>query len=312
MGGTYSASLSSLVSREEFEADVKMHGRMIKKEFGQKPTAFFNTAMLYSDTIGEHVAAMGFKTMLTEGAKHILGWKSPNYVYANALNQKLRLLLRNYRLSDDIAFRFSEREWVEWPLTAEKFVSWMANEAGDVLNLFMDYDALGEWQKEDTGIFKFMEALPKLALATKKLGFATVSENAKEHQPIGVLYANHEVTWADEERDVTAWLGNELQKEAFSKLYDQRDKITALGSKDFEYVWRFMQTADHFYYMGTKWFSDGDLQNNSSPYPSSYEAFINYMNVLSDFINELDKAVEEKGTEFEQPQCIASVTANVG
>lgn len=311
VGGTYSASLSSLVSPEEFEADVKMHSRMIKKEFGQKPTAFFNTALLYSDSIGDTVASMGFKTMLTEGARHILGWKSPNYVYANAINQKLRLLLRNYRLSDDVAFRFSEQSWNEWPLTSDKFVSWMLDEKGELINLFMDYDALGEWQKEESGIFKFIESLPKAALATKKLSFSTVSESAKSHQPIGVLYANHEVTWADEERDVTAWLGNELQKEAFRKLYQQRDKVISLASKDFEYAWRFLQTADHFYYMGTKLFSNGDLQSNSSPYPSSYEAFINYMNVLSDFINELDKAVEKKGMDFE-PECIAKVAVSAG
>lgn len=296
VGGTYSMSLTSLVSREEFEDDARLHAKTIKAEFGQKPTAFYNTAMLYSDIIGETVASMGYKVMLTEGAKHILGWKSPNYVYANAIDRRLRLLLRNYRLSDDVAFRFSDRGWSEWPLTADKFASWMAAEGGEVMNLFIDYDALGAWQKADSGIFSFMGALPKAALATRSLSFGTVSENAAAHQPIGILYVNHQITWADEERDLSAWLGNELQNEAFRKLYAQRDKVKTLKNKDFDYPWRFLQTANHFYYMGTKWFSTGEqLLSNSNPYPSSYEAFINYMNVLSDFINELDKQLESRG-----------------
>lgn len=305
VGGTYSASLSSLVSKEEFTEEVRLHSVTMQQEFGQKPTAFYNTALLYSDEIGEMVAEMGFRVMLTEGARHVLGWKSPNYVYANARNQKLRLLLRNYRLSDDVAFRFSDKTWAEWPLTADKFVSWMADEKAEVLNIFMDYDALGSWQREQSGIFDFMEALPRAALGTGGLAFATVSESGAEHQPIGVLHANHEVTWADEERDLTAWLGNELQNEAFRKLYDQRHKVYMLDSPDFFYPWRFLQAANHFYYMGTKWFSDGDLQSNTNPYPSSYEAFINYMNVLSDFINELDRAVARLGTEFEAPDCVS-------
>ena len=291
---TYSHSLSSLADKDEFEREVKAHTALMKKEFGCKPKAFRNTELIYSDQIGQMVAEMGFKTMLAEGAKHVLGWKSPNYVYANALDQKLRLLLRNYKLSDDIAFRFSNKGWNEYPLTSEKYVEWLKSETGEVVNLFMDYETFGEHQWAETGIFDFMRALPKAALSTGELEFGTVSETSAKYQPVAVLYCPHAMSWADEERDVTAWLGNELQNEAFSKLYAQKDKVRALKNPDFDHVWNILQTSDHFYYMATKWFSDGDVHSYFTPYDSAYEAFINYMNVLSDFINELDIAMAAK------------------
>ena len=294
---TYSHSLASLRSEEEFTEQVKLHAAMIKREFGVKPTAFRNTELIYSDSIATTVSRMGFKTMLAEGAKHVLGWKSPNFLYTDATDNKLRLLLRNYKLSDDIAFRFSDKGWDQWPLTADKYAAWLASEEtpGDVINLFMDYETFGEHQTADTGIFEFMRALPKALLAKKNgLEFATVSEAAKKYQPVSVLHCPHTMSWADEERDVTAWLGNELQNEAFSKLYAQKDKVAALKSADFDYVWSFLQTSDHFYYMATKWLSDGDVHSYFNPYDSAYDAFINYMNVLSDFIIELDKAVAAK------------------
>lgn len=296
LGETYAHSLASLISEEEFVEQVKAHSKMIKREFGQKPKAFRNTELIYSDEIGEAIADMGFKAMLTEGARHILGWKSPNYLYANANNQKLKLLLRNYKLSDDISFRFSNREWSEWPLDADKYLSWLTNEEtqGEVINLFMDYETFGEHQWAESGIFDFMEALVNKALKNKELNFMTVSEVAQSYQPIAVLASPHPMSWADEERDVTAWLGNEMQDEAFAKLYAQREKVRALNSPDFNYVWSFLQCSDHFYYMATKWFGDGDVHKFYNPYDSSYEAFINYMNVLSDFIIELDKALEDK------------------
>ena len=292
---TYSHSLASLSSKEDFQEQVKLHVAAVKKEFGVKPTAFRNTELIYSDEIGAMVADMGFKTMLAEGAKHTLGWKSPNYVYANAINQKLRLLLRNYKLSDDIAFRFSNQGWDQWPLSAEKYVEWLSSDVGEVVNLFMDYETFGEHQAADTGIFEFMKALPGAILAKDSgLEFATVSEAAKKHQPVSVFHCPHVMSWADEERDVTAWLGNELQNEAFSKLYALKDKIKALKNPDFDYVWSFMQTSDHFDYMATKWLSDGDVHSDFNPYESAYDAFINYMNVLSDFIIEVDKALAAK------------------
>ena len=293
---SYSHSLSSLISPEEFKSEVDAHVALMKEEFGYTPTSFRNTELIYSDQIGEQVAAMGFKAMLAEGARHVLGWKSPNYVYANSLDQKLRVLLRNYKLSDDIAFRFSNQGWGEWPLTAEKYASWIADEntTGEVVNLFMDYETFGEHQKSSCGIFDFMAQLPKAMLATGALKFGTVTETAAENQPTGVLYCTHAMSWADEERDVTAWLGNDLQNEAFGKLYGLQEKVRTLNHDDFNYVWNFMKASDHFYYMATKWFSDGDVHSYFNPYDSAYNAFINYMNVLSDFANELDIALAEK------------------
>jgi len=296
LGETYSHSLAALASKEDFAEQVKLHSAAIKKEFGVKPTAFRNTELIYSDEIGAMVADMGFKTMLAEGARHVLGWKSPNYVYANAIDQKLRLLLRNYKLSDDIAFRFSNQGWDQYPLTADKYVSWLIDEntPGEVLNLFMDYETFGEHQNADTGIFDFMRALPKAALASGQLEFATVTETAKKYQPVSVLHCPHVMSWADEERDITAWLGNELQNEAFTKLYGMKEKLAKLKNSDYDYVWNFLQTSDHFYYMATKWLSDGDVHSYFNPYDSSYDAFINYMNVLADFQIEVDKALEAK------------------
>ena len=289
LGETYSHSLSSLYSVDEFKQEVKLHTQMLKEEFGVKPTAFRNTELIYSDDIAKAVESMGFKTMLAEGARHILGWKSPNFVYTDAVDNKLRLLLRNYKLSDDIAFRFSNEGWPEWPLTAEKYAQWVASETGDVVNLFMDYETFGEHQKASTGIFDFMKALPEALLATGEVEFATVSEAAKRLQPVAVLHCPYAMSWADEERDVTAWLGNDLQNEAFKKLYALAPKVKKVRNKDFEYVWHFMQNSDHFYYMATKWFSDGDVHSYFNPYDSAYEAFINYMNVLADFEIELSK-----------------------
>ncbi|MBR5196658.1 MAG: glycoside hydrolase family 57 protein [Alistipes sp.] len=291
---TYSHSLSSLHSIDEFKQEVKLHSQMLKEEFGVKPTAFRNTELIYSDDIAKAVEGMGFKTMLAEGARHILGWKSPNFVYTDAVDNKLRLLLRNYKLSDDIAFRFSNEGWPEWPLTADKYAQWVASEAGDVVNLFMDYETFGEHQKAATGIFDFMKALPEALLATGELEFATVSEAAKKLQPVAVLHCPYAMSWADEERDVTAWLGNDLQNEAFAKLYALAPKVKKAKNKDFEYVWHFMQNSDHFYYMATKWFSDGDVHSYFNPYGSAYEAFINYMNVLADFEIELTKVTTKE------------------
>ena len=291
---TYSHSLAALSSKEDFVEQVKLHSKMIKEEFGKKPVAFRNTELIYSDAIGEMVSELGFKTILAEGAKHVMGWKSPNFIYTNSIDNRLRVLLRNYKLSDDIAFRFSNQGWEQYPLTAEKFAQWISDENGEVINLFMDYETFGEHQKSTTGIFDFVKALPKAILKQKDVCFATVSEAAKAYQPVGVLHCPHVMSWADEERDVTAWLGNELQNEAFSKLYALKDKVKSLKNADFEYVWNFMQTSDHFYYMATKWLSDGDVHSYFNPYGSSYEAFINYMNVLSDFEIEVEKALAAK------------------
>lgn len=291
---TYSHSLAALSSKEDFVEQVKAHQAMLKKEFGVKAKAFRNTELIYSDEIGAMVGELGYKTILAEGAKHILGWKSPNFVYAGAADQSLRVLMRNYKLSDDIAFRFSNQGWDEYPLTAEKYATWLSEADGEVINLFMDYETFGEHQKASTGIFDFVKALPKAILNRGDLKFATVSETAAEHQPVAVIHCPHVMSWADEERDITAWLGNDLQNEAFAKIYELKSKVRSLKSEDFNYVWNFMQTSDHFYYMATKWLSDGDVHSYFNPYDTAYEAFINYMNVLSDFQIEVEKALAAK------------------
>lgn len=294
---TYSHSLASLVDEKEFTLQVKQHADLIKKLFGYTPVTFRNTELVYSDKIGEMVARMGYKTMLTEGAKHVLGWKSPDFVYTNSLNPKLKLLLKNFRLSDDIAFRFSDKSWGEWPLTAEKYAGWLAESVKneDIIDLFMDYETLGEHQDVSTGIFAFMANLPQQVFATSAFEFLTPAEAAAKHQPVAPLNVPFAISWADEERDLTAWLGNELQLEAFEELYKVRDKIKAVNDPALNYDYCCLQASDHFYYMCTKLFSDGAVHKYFTPYDSPYEAFINYMNVLSDFVARVDEKYEGKG-----------------
>jgi alpha-amylase len=281
---TYSHSLSSLRSKTEFFEQVSKHKAMIRQYFGQDPTTFRNTELIYSDAIGEMVAEMGFKTQLTEGAKHILGWKSPNFIYCNTINPKLKVLLKNYQLSDDIAFRFSERGWSEWPLTAEKFVDWLNafDPKQEVVNLFMDYETFGEHQWRETGIFEFMRALPARVFSHSDFSFNTPSELSEKLQPVSAIHVEDPISWADEERDLTAWLGNDLQDDAFDNLYALEEMVRNSDDLEIHKDWGFLQASDHFYYMCTKWFSDGDVHKYFNPYGSPYEAYINYMNVLSD------------------------------
>ena len=292
---TYSHSLASLVSPKEFEIQVKEHAAAVKKHFGVKPTAFRNTELIYSDAIGAAVADMGYNVMLTEGAKHILGWKSPNFVYTNSINPKLKLLLKNFNLSDDIAFRFSDKGSANWPLTSDKYAGWLQQAANDseIVNLFMDYETFGEHQSEATGIFEFVKALPAAVMANTNLKFCTPSEAAAKHQPVAPLHVPEAISWADEERDTSAWLGNELQNEAFTKLYALEKDVMA--SKDAHLIadYRKLQESDHFYYMCTKFFSDGAVHKYFNPYETPYEAFINYMNVLSDFVLRVEKTVKK-------------------
>jgi len=287
---TYAHSLASLKSKEEFAEQVKIHSSRIENLFGQKPVTFRNTELIYSDDIGNMVADMGYEIMLTEGAKHVLGWKSPNFMYCNAINPKLKVLLKNFRLSDDIAFRFSYQSWSEWPLTTEKFVNWLNafDKKDEVVNLFMDYETFGEHQWKETGIFDFLRALPGEILAKSDYAFHTPSELAKKLQPISAIHVPHPISWADEERDLTAWLGNQLQDDAFDNIYEIEDKVKACNNFDIMKDWRYLQASDHFYYMCTKWFSDGDVHKYFNPYLSPYEAYINYMNVLADFKDRVD------------------------
>ena len=274
---TYAHSLSSLIDPIEFRTQVKMHSKKIEDLFGKKPKVFRNTELLYSDEIGTQVADLGFEGMLTEGAKRTLGWKSPNYVYRSASAPNLKLLLRNAKLSEDIAYKFSDYSWENYPLTADKFVKWIADSPKEekVFNLFMNYETLGASQPKETGIFEFMKALPRFA-ESKKITFSTPSEVFENYQPIDNIASLHPMSWADEEKDTTAWLGNLLQEEAFKKLYENAERIRMSQSRRLKQDWLYMQSSDHFYYMGTK------KHLAFSPYSSAYEAFNNYMNVLSD------------------------------
>lgn len=288
---TYAHSLSSLISDKEFEKQIKMHSAKIEQLFGKKPVIFRNTELIYSDSIGAVVAEMGFKGMLTEGAKHVLAWKSPNYLYTNAVNPRLKLLLKNFELSDDIAFRFSERSWANWPITADKYVTWLSRslESEEIVNLFMDYETFGEHQRESTGIFEFLKHLPGAILSQTHFEFVTASEACKKHQPVAPLHVPYPISWADEERDTSAWLGNELQNEAFKKLYEVADLIEEIADDSLSADFLKLQESDHFYYMCTKFFSDGTVHKYFNPYETPYEAFINYMNVLSDFLVRVQK-----------------------
>lgn len=295
---TYSHSLVSLKSKELFSEQIKKHDDLIEKHFGKRPTIFRNTELIYSDEIGNTISEMGFNGMLTEGAKHILGWKSPNFVYTNVINPRLKVLMRNFKLSDDISFRFSNRTWSEWPLTTEKFASWILNadQNEDVYNIFMDYETFGEHQKSSTGIMSFLQELPNAILKTKSLQFGTPSEIIEKIQPVSPVHVLHPISWADEERDLSAWLGNDLQEEAFNKLYSLQARVEKCNDTEILRDWQYLQISDHFYYMCTKFFSDGEVHKYFNPYESPYEAFMNYMNVLSDFSLRLDSIVPEDET----------------
>ena len=297
---TYYHSLASLASPIEFKNQVLKHKAAIEHYFGVTPKAFRNTELIYSDAIGEMVYEMGFKTMLTEGAKHVLGWKSPNFVYSGAQAQNLKILLKNSGLSDDIAFRFSDRGWSDWPLTGEKYLSWLKASAqnDEIVNLFMDYETFGEHQKAASGIFDFMRALPEIVLNDGEFEFVTPTQATKKHRPVGEIDVPDPISWADEERDVTAWLGNELQNDAFNKLNDQAEKLALLNDEALWSDFGHLQESDHFYYMCTKFFSDGAVHKYFNPYDTPYEAFINYMNVLSDFILRVDDAISVSDVNF--------------
>jgi len=298
---TYANSLVSLVDAKMFEEQVVAHDKLIEELFGMRPAVFRNTELIYSDEIGDTVHRMGFEAIITEGAKHILGWKSPNYLYCNALNPRLKVIMRNYRFSDDISFRFSNTAWNEFPLTADKYAGWMKNlpKADEIINIFINYETFGQLQPKSSGIFDFLNYLPGAVLKTKELEFATPIEVVRKHQPVSAIHVPHAISWADEERDLTAWLGNELQKEAFDKLYQLKDRMRDCTDKRMQKDWNYLQTNDHLYYMCTKFFSDGEVHKSFNPYANPYEAFINYMNVMSDFSFRLNAIVPKSAKDRE-------------
>ena len=279
---TYYHTLAFLYNREEFAAQIEQHRRCVIDQFGQRPRVFRNTELTYNNDVARVAEDMGFDAVLTEGADNVLGYRSPNFIYNPPNCGDLRILMKNYRLSDDIAFRFSERSWSEWPLMAEKFVDWVdqINGNGYVCNLFMDYETFGEHQWADTGIFEFLRVMPDHLLATGKNDFLTVSQAIDRYPTVGEVDVPHMISWADTERDLSAWLGNSMQSNALHDVYAMADDILATGDEALITDWRKLQTSDHFYYMCTKWFADGDVHKYFNPYESPYDAYINYMNIL--------------------------------
>ena len=283
VGETYHHSLAFFYSRDEFEKQVAMHRDKVKSVFGQTPSVFRNTELAYNNDVAYWADKAGYKGVLAEGWDKVLGWRSPNYVYRPAYTDRIRLLMKNYKLSDDIAFRFGDRGWAEWPLTADKFAHWLnADMNATNFNLFMDYETFGEHQWDDTGIFDFLAHVPKEWLKTSGNTFMTVSEACEAFKPSDQVDVPYTVTWADTERDLSAWLGNSMQQQAIQALYELEAKVLGTGDDNLIGDWRRLQTSDHFYYMCTKWWNDGDIHAYFSPYDTPYEAYMNFMNAYHD------------------------------
>lgn len=293
---TYYHSLCFLYSKTEFVRQVEKHKEKIFEHFGQEPTAFRNTELIYNNELADFVEKMGYKAILTESIDWILNGRSPHSLYSPPNNNKIKCLLKNYRLSDDIAFRFSNNSWPEYPLTAKKYASWLHQYApdSDTINLFMDYETFGEHQWESTGIFNFLKELPEEILMNKEFSFKTVSEVADEYEAKGVYDVHHNISWADTERDLSAWLSNSMQSECLSKIYSMEDDVKTIRNKEVIDTWSKLQTSDHFYYMSTKFWSDGEVHKYFSPFNSPYDSYIFYINVLADFEIYVNKMLEEK------------------
>ena len=280
LGETFYHSLAALRDPEEFRAQVELHRAAIARHFGVRPRVFRNTELIYDDAIAPVVAGMGYAAMLVEGAKRVLGWRSPNHVYESASAPGLRLLPRNYRITDDVGFRFSNREWDGWPLTADTWTDWIGRSAEASVHVFMDYETFGEHQWAETGIFEFLEALPG-ALAARGIACVQPSDLAAR-APVGTLSFPVATSWADLERDTSAWLGNRMQLAAFDRLYRLGREVKALGDPLRLERWRRLTTSDHCYYMCTKWFADGDVHKYFNPHESPYDAFVAFMNACTD------------------------------
>ena len=286
---TYYHSLAFFYSQPEFERQVAKHREVVRRLFGVWPRVFRNTELSYRNDLAHWAERAGYAGIIAEGWDPILGWRSPNFVYRPVGTQNIRLLLKNYKLSDDIAFRFSSRDWSEWPLTAEKFSHWVNEAQGDTVNLFMDYETFGEHQWEDTGIFNFLGNLPNEVLKNPDVRFMTPSETIAAYDPKDHVDMPNVITWADTDRDLTAWTGNPMQRAAIESVYALEEPMMMANDHKLMEDWRKLQTSDHFYYMCTKWFADGDVHAYFSPYESPYDAYIAYMNALSDLKLRLEK-----------------------
>ena len=282
----YAHSLAMLMDPSEYLRQVKKHQKALHCLFNCHPTALINANLMYSNKIAGLASEMGFKTVLTEGHDEVMGWKSPNYIYASEPYPELKLMLRNSRLSEDISLRFSKHDWNEWPLTPQKFMSWLnaIDKSEELVNLFMDYGTLGEYHNVKTGIFKFFNSFVENVVSLGKWSFRTVTETTEIIEPIALLNVPHTISSENDEHDLTAWLGNELQQEAFSGLYSVAPVMKDCNDKGLIGDWSKLQTIDHFYYMSLKHFAKYGINQLYSPYSSPYDAFVNYMNVLADFL----------------------------
>jgi alpha-amylase len=297
LGETYYHSLAFLHSPGEFKRQVRLHRDKVRELFGVEPKVFRNTELIYRNDLAKLVSDLGFSGMLMEGADHVLEWRSPAFVYHAISEPRLKLLLKHYRLSDDIAFRFGEKSWAEHPLTAPKYSQWINahNGSGDVINLFMDYETFGEHQWAETGIFDFLRALPGEILRHPDSAFVTPSEAIRKYESVAALDVPRYVSWADIERDLSAWFSNEMQEEALRSVHELEPDVLATNDSALIEDWRRLQTSDHFYYMCTKWFADGDVHAYFNPYSSPYEAFIAYMNVINDMRVRIGRAPKPSG-----------------
>jgi alpha-amylase len=281
---TFAHSLSFIYSKTEFERQVKKHAAIIKKYFNQEPRIFRNTELIFSNELANHIEKMGYKGIVCEGVDWLLGDRSPNFLYQPVGTQSIKALLKNYRLSDDIAFRFSDRNWKEFPLTVDKYKEWVFSVAGngETINLFMDYETFGEHQWESTGIFNFLDHLPGEILKHPDFNFKTPSEVVEAYPTRGIYDAHNFISWADTERDLSAWLSNSMQQEAMKRIYSIEKEVLECDNLDLLRVWERLQTSDHFYYMCTKFWNDGDVHKYFSPFDSPYDAYIYFMNIFSD------------------------------
>jgi len=295
---TYYHSLAFLYSKQEFDEQVEMHRKKIEELFNQTPKVFRNTELIFNNELAHHIEGLGYKAILAEGADHILGWRSPNYVYRAKTTKNLKLLLKNYKLSDDVAFRFGQKSWKEFPLTAEKFAHWLHGNKGHSVNLFMDYETFGEHQWEDTGIFNFLKHMPEHLFKDPDTRFLTVSELA-DFEPAAELDVHNYISWADIERDLSAWKGNNMQDSALHEVYALEKVLKDLNNEPLLIDWRRLTTSDHYYYMCTKYFNDGDVHKYFNPYDTPYESYINFMNILNDMIYRMKKVIEGKNIAIE-------------
>jgi alpha-amylase len=278
---TYYHSLAWLQSKDEFKRQILEHRKLMKSLFNYKPKVFRNTELIFNNEIAKYIEDMGYIGIVAEGADHVLDWRSPNFVYKPVSTSKIKLLLKNYKLSDDVAFRFSDKNWKEWPLTTGKYGQWVRNVNGNTINLFMDYETFGEHQWRDTGIFNFLKHLPE-EIIKSGMEFKTPTETVESYDSVAELDCHHLISWADTERDLSAWVGNKMQDADLKELFKIESSVMRTNDPELLANWRKLTTSDHFYYMCTKWFADGDVHKYFNPYDSPYDSFIAFMNVLQD------------------------------